>query len=165
MTKEAAVESMKTPHEKPLNRLGIKTLGLIAYFICTAIGFSYATAYYDSFGINILNHVAPLDLLFISVAHLGEILTTPLIVLLEVVVIATILLLSYLIAVVFTAILTVSVYIYFTPMSLVARALGELTIFYWTHRRLLSRRAKAKIRQIGDVTAAYQRRRSLGRKG
>ena len=163
MKKGAAVESTENLGEGVIGRLGIKNLGLIAYFICTVIGFAYATVYYHSFGIDILNHVAPLDLLFISFAHLGKIITTPLIVLLEVIAIATVLLVSYLVAVALAAILTAVVYIYSTPMPLIVRALVEIAASRWSYLAPLSRRTRATIER-SDVPTSYQRARELRRR-
>ncbi len=38
----------------------------VVYGLATMVGFFYASAYFGHFGINILNFIAPIDLLFSS---------------------------------------------------------------------------------------------------
>ena len=45
----------------------------VVYGLATMVGFFYASAYFGHFGINILNFIAPIDLLFISLEHIDRV--------------------------------------------------------------------------------------------
>ena len=61
--------------DKKENRLwGPTRLALLGYGFATTIGFIHAQAYYGAFGIDILNYVEPIDLLFISLEHIDKVL-------------------------------------------------------------------------------------------
>ena len=45
----------------------------VIYGLATAVGFSYASAYFGHFDIDILNYVAPIDLIFISLEHIDRV--------------------------------------------------------------------------------------------
>lgn len=45
----------------------------VVYGLATTVGFFYASAYFGHFGIDILNFVAPIDLLFISLEHIDRV--------------------------------------------------------------------------------------------
>lgn len=131
MKEEATARSGETA-----SQLGIRNFGLIAYFICTVIGFCYATAYYSSFGINILNHVAPLDLLFISFSHLGEIAITPVVILLEIFAVGVVLLVICSIAILIAVAWTALVAVLLGPIPILAGILTVATrLFYWLKGR------------------------------
>ena len=53
---------------------GPTRLALLGYSFATTIGFIHAQAYYGTFGIDILNYVDPIDLLFISLDHIDKVL-------------------------------------------------------------------------------------------
>ena len=48
----------------------LKQIALVAYAVATAIGMFYGNAYYDHFGISLLDYASPIDLLFIALANL-----------------------------------------------------------------------------------------------
>lgn len=47
----------------------LRRIALIAYAVTTALGFFYGNAYYDYFGIDLLDYASPIDLLFIGLAN------------------------------------------------------------------------------------------------
>lgn len=55
---------------------GPTRIALLGYGFATTIGFIHAQAYYGAFGIDILNYVDPIDLLFISLEHIDKVLGT-----------------------------------------------------------------------------------------
>lgn len=46
----------------------------VVYGLATTVGFFYASAYFGHFEIDILNYVAPIDLLFISLEHIDRVI-------------------------------------------------------------------------------------------
>ena len=60
--------------DKQKKRFKWKIFSSVAYLFATAVGYLYATGYYGHFGIDILNHVEPIDLLFISLDNVHEVL-------------------------------------------------------------------------------------------
>ena len=61
--------------DKQKKRFKWKTFSLLAYLFATAVGYLYATGYYGTFGIDILNYVEPIDFLLISLDNVREVLT------------------------------------------------------------------------------------------
>ena len=137
-------------------KLGLRNIGLIAYFICTVIGFCYATAYYSSFGVNILNHVAPLDLLFISFSHLGEIASTPIVIILEIFAVALVLLAICFIAVLLAFSWTALVAILLFPIPIFAGILAAvIQLFYWLKMAIPSIPKSRVTSGPGGIVTAY----------
>ena len=58
----------------------LKQIALVAYAVATAVGMFYGSAYYDHFGITLLDYASPIDLLFIALANLKEVTLAALIV-------------------------------------------------------------------------------------
>lgn len=149
MKEETAAESTA--------KLGVRNFGLIAYFFCTVIGFCYATAYYSSFGVNILNHVAPLDLLFISFSHIGKIASTPIVIILEILAVAVVLLaicfMAVLLAFSWAALMAVLLF----PIPIFAGTLAAaIRLFYWLKMAILSISKKQTMSEHGGIVIAYQ---------
>ena len=53
---------------------------LLSYGFATTIGFIHAQAYYGVFDIDILNYADPIDLLFISLEHIDQVLIVTLLI-------------------------------------------------------------------------------------
>ena len=73
--------SDKKEESKSTGDWRLKQIALVAYAVATAVGMFYGNAYYEHFGIVLLDYASPIDLLFIALANLDVMvvaLTVPL---------------------------------------------------------------------------------------
>lgn len=62
--------SDKNEESKGTGDWHLKQIALVAYAVATAVGMFYGNAYYNHFGIVLLDYASPIDLLFIALANL-----------------------------------------------------------------------------------------------
>lgn len=70
--------SDKNEESKGTGDWHLKRIALVAYAVATAVGMFYGQAYYDHFGIALLDYASPIDLLFIALADLEAIVVAAL---------------------------------------------------------------------------------------
>ena len=159
----------------------LKRIALVAYAVATAVGMFYGRAYYEHFGISLLDYASPIDLLFIALANLNDVVvagvTAPLLFLCLCLVVLVVMLILYYIPFVLGmlgwTVLLLGISIVGVLACVVSVARGAALRAYWLQAALAAVRADRResaerVRAVADqedltkegplrLTVAYQR--------
>lgn len=134
----------------------------LIYGLATTVGFFYATAYFGHFDIDILNYVAPIDLLFISLEHIDRVVLialvlTPIALLTLVVGMPATLLLTYACAIAITALIVLVILAGFRLLVFFLVATQKLVRVFVSRVLWVRKRGRITIAKADKIVGSRRR--------